>query len=688
MKITEEKLRALLDAEVPQTKSELRSYLGLSSFCGRSIYNLAGVSGKLWHLTKKGTIWEWMPAHQIEFDNLKHNIIAKALGYFDKEWDTILEVDASPIGVAAILCQINPNDRLDRKIIACWSQRFTETETRYSQVEKEALGVVLSCERFRMYLIGAKFLIKTDNKAVQLILGNPKSKPPLRIARWNLRLTDYDFTVEHVPGRDNMADYMSRHPVDEPKLNEATMEAENHVNMVMNNFGPRAVKLDEIIEEMNKDQEMIILRKAVIKGISNGQREFKQVFNDLTVTRQGILLKRKQIVIPAELRSRVTELAHEGHQGSVKTKNLLRSRIWYPGLDKAVDELCYKCSICAMNRKKRPEPVKMSRMDSRPWSTVSLDFHDLPNGNELLLAKDDATKQVIYEECKSTSAANVLEHLEKAISLMGIPKTFKTDNGPPFNGHEFGEFCDLFGIDHRKLTPLHPQANGQVEVFMRNINKIIKSAINGNNNWRRELNAFLRSYRSTPHTTTGVAPNDLMFQYSNASKLPMVDDRRTTEQMQLMRMAQTKNEFESKRMKHYADKRRRSIKCNMKVGDKVMYDQKRNKRMTNKYLNRQEGTSYTVLAKKGSMVTVKEESGRKMTRDISFFTIGKPPVACEARYYELENNSDGVQRETVGVELEPNIPILVPGQSPHVLVREARPKRFVKPIDRFGISKK
>ena len=66
-------------------------------------------------------------------------------------------------------------------------------------------------------------------------------------------------------------------------------------------------------------------------------------------------------------------------------------------------------------------------------------------------------------------------------------------------------------IEHRKITPLHPQTNGQVEVFMRNINKEIKTALNGNNNWRRELNAFLRSYRSTPHSTTGIAPNDLMF---------------------------------------------------------------------------------------------------------------------------------------------------------------------------------
>ena len=197
-----------MDAEIPQTKSELRSYLGSASFCGRAIYNLAGVSGKLWHLTKKGTVWDWTVEHQQEFDNLKRKVISKALGNFDRDWNTILEVDVSPIGVAAILCQVNPKDNEDRKIIAFWSQRFTDTDSRYSQVEKKALRVVLACEKFRMYLIGATFVVKTDNKAVQTILSNPRSKPSLRIARWNLRLPGYDFMVVHVPGKDNMATWI------------------------------------------------------------------------------------------------------------------------------------------------------------------------------------------------------------------------------------------------------------------------------------------------------------------------------------------------------------------------------------------------------------------------------------------------------------------------------------------------
>ena len=73
--------------------------------------------------------------------------------------------------------------------------------------------------------------------------------------------------------------------------------------------------------------------------------------------------------------------------------------------------LCENCKIYAMNRIKKSEPLKMSIMSDQPWSSLSLDFHDLPNGNELLLIKDEATKQVIYDEVKSNALRLILRVL-------------------------------------------------------------------------------------------------------------------------------------------------------------------------------------------------------------------------------------------------------------------------------------
>ena len=73
---------------------------------------------------------------------------------------------------------------------------------------------VYGCEKFWIFLFGKPFKLRTDNRAIQLILSNPNSKPPARILRWALRLMDFDFVVEHIPGKTNIADFLSRQPVD------------------------------------------------------------------------------------------------------------------------------------------------------------------------------------------------------------------------------------------------------------------------------------------------------------------------------------------------------------------------------------------------------------------------------------------------------------------------------------------
>lgn len=67
-----------------------------------------------------------------------------------------------------------------------------------------------------------------------------------------------------------------------------------------------------------------------------------------------------------ELQSRCIDLAHEGHQGICKTKKLLRDRVWFPLIDKLVEQACESCSICALNKKAKPAPLKMSNMPDKP----------------------------------------------------------------------------------------------------------------------------------------------------------------------------------------------------------------------------------------------------------------------------------------------------------------------------------
>ena len=80
---------------------------------------------------------------------------------------------------------------------------------KYSQTEKEALGIVWACERFHMDLFGQEFELLTDHKPLEFIFS-PKSKPCARVERWVLRIQQYNYTVRHIFGSTNIADSLSR----------------------------------------------------------------------------------------------------------------------------------------------------------------------------------------------------------------------------------------------------------------------------------------------------------------------------------------------------------------------------------------------------------------------------------------------------------------------------------------------
>ena len=159
---TADRVKAVLEAEEPKSAWDVRSFLGLANYISRFIPHFATLSEPLRRLTRKETPFEFGPEQKTSFEFLNQKMAeAFTLAYFDKNAPTKKITDASPVGLGAVL--VKEQDGAGTPV--CYvSRSLTGCEQRYSQTEKEALGVVWAYERFPVYVYGMNFVVETDNK--------------------------------------------------------------------------------------------------------------------------------------------------------------------------------------------------------------------------------------------------------------------------------------------------------------------------------------------------------------------------------------------------------------------------------------------------------------------------------------------------------------------------------------------
>lgn len=604
---SEEKVAAIRQAGPPQNVSEARSFLGLAQFVSKFVPDLSSIAEPIQRLTHKNTEFKWGKEQQLAFEKLKELIThADVLAYFDVNSRTRIVADASPVGLGAVLTQLHGSEW---RVIAYASRRLSDVERRYSQTEKEALALVWACERFNMYVFGREFELETDHKPLEYIYSQ-KSKTSARVERWVLRLQAYHFKVVYRPGKTNIADALSR-------LNCGFQgndgEDYDFVHAVVENSVPCALTPAELEKASAEDMELNLIKECVQTGDWSqcNVPAYLHVKNELC-TYGGLLLRGSRLVIPRELRPRVLELAHEGHQGIVKTKCRLRSKVWWPKMDADAEKLCRSCHGCqVVSEYAPPEPMARALPPSGPWEDCAADIlGPLPSGESLLVVVDYFSRYFEVVILRSTSSTRLIEALKPIFARFGVPHTLKTDNGPQLVSEEFEAFLAENGIEHRTTTPLWPRANGEVERQNRTLMKSVQIAHIEGKDWRQELQTFLTAYRSTPQMTTGATPFYLMFGREMRSKLP-----------DLRREAPITNEEVRDRdwsrklsQKEYVDAKRIAVASEVEVGDKVLLKNSK----TNKLSPNYDPNPCEVIDRKGGEVTIRSTAGAEFKRNVSF----------------------------------------------------------------------
>ena len=203
------KVKAVRDFPQPQTKKQVRQFLGLTGYYRRFMENYAEHSFALTEATKKSSPDRvlWCDAMLYDYEYLKQSLCAlPALTLPLPNDQFIVQTDASGVGIGAVLSVSREGVELP---VAFFSRKLQPRERRYSATELEGLAVVAAVSHFDTYLVTHPFTVETDHRA--LIFLNSARHSNGRLARWVLRLQPYSFSLRYRPGLLNAnADAMSR----------------------------------------------------------------------------------------------------------------------------------------------------------------------------------------------------------------------------------------------------------------------------------------------------------------------------------------------------------------------------------------------------------------------------------------------------------------------------------------------
>lgn len=523
---TEAKIRAIVDAPEPTNVTELKAYLGMLNFYSKFLRNCATVAEPLYQLLKKDKKWSWTKECSDAFADTKKLLVSsKVLTFYDVDKPIGVLCDASSYGLGAVIFHETADG--EERPIAFASRTLSAAEKKYAQCEREALALIFGLKKFHRYLYGRNFTIYTDHQPLLGILGEEKPTPALaaaRMQRWAMTFAAYRYRLKYRKGKNmDVADALSRLP--------QVVQAEEESAECLSVFQCLPLRADEIAKASRRCLTLSRVADFTLNGWpSCCSEELKAYYvrRDELSLEQGCVTWGVRVAIPEVLRYRVLDLLHDEHPGASRMKMLARSFVWWPGIDKAIEEYVKKCTICqAVQPAAQPVPLHPWSYPTRCWSRVHVDFAQT-SANVFLVLVDSFSKWVEVWPMSSTSTAKTIERLRSAFAAYGFPETLVSDNGPQFTAAEFADFMATNGVRHIRTPPYHAASNGAAERTVQTVKRaLIRQVLESKSSGARDsfqecIDSFLMAYRNTPSSVTGKTPAELFLKRQPRTKLSLL----------------------------------------------------------------------------------------------------------------------------------------------------------------------
>lgn len=541
VKPSKDLLKSIQDAPEPTDKSELKSYLGLLNFYNDYIPHASDKLAPLYDLTKNHVPWVWTGECSEIFKRSKTWLCSSSLlTFYDSRLPLRLTTDASARGVGAVLSHVIDGKE---KPISFASKMLSTAESSYSQLDREALGIIFGIKKFHRYLYGRHFELVCDNKPLTFIFGEKKGISPMasaRLQRWAILLAAYDYHIVHKQGKTiGNADFLSRCPIADSEPVEQPFNAFSGVNrlasvlLVVDSGTETALTAADIASETKKDdilqQVFNFVRWGWPATLTDTRFDvYARKRDELSVDGDCILWG-SRVAIPATLQPRVLQLLHSGHPGIVKMKALARSYVWWPKMDEQMEAFVSTCTSCQQVRSATARaPLHHWPVPTRRWQRLHIDFaqitfHQGPQKN-MLLVVDAYSKWLEVFLMGSTTAEKTIDRLRTLFARYGLPEEIVSDNGVQFTSGEFADFLSRNRIKHVLTPPYHAQSNGAIERCVQTTKLAIQKQVldQPGTGLQHKLDNFLYHYRSTPHSTTLKTPAEVFLGWMPRTHLSLL----------------------------------------------------------------------------------------------------------------------------------------------------------------------
>jgi RNase H-like domain found in reverse transcriptase/Reverse transcriptase (RNA-dependent DNA polymerase)/Integrase zinc binding domain/Chromo (CHRromatin Organisation MOdifier) domain len=512
----------------PTNVTEVRKFLGFTGYYRYFIKDYSKLARPLLQLTHLSTPWTWGETEEEAFETLRKAMTDKpVLRQPDFTKPFVLLTDASAYGVGAILSQeggsnnLNTNKKPRLHPVAYYSATFTETERNYDIYERELLAIMKAITHWRPYLIWTKepFTILTDH--ANLLHWKSPRKLNRRTARWHGELQDYNFKLQHVPGKlHTAADALSR-----PTGADEGKEDNQQMTMI-----PEAA----FIRLMGPDSDGSIEHTITI--VQNRNRSLMEEWTGIypieRINNPGEPfwrdIKNRRLVIPPDqgLKRELMNIWHEGaingHPGRDETIRRINKEYFWPGAKTWITDYIKGCATCQQNknlthRVKTPLFRIPSSINAKPFSHIAMDLiTGLPesDGYDAILTIVDhgCSRAAIFLPCSTTiTGAGIAQlYLEHLFRWFGIPQKIISDRDPRFTSHFARELTKGLGISQNLSTAFHPQTDGLSERTNQWVEQYLRLIAANQNEWSKWLPMATAVHNNSKNSTTGFAPSELL----------------------------------------------------------------------------------------------------------------------------------------------------------------------------------